>query len=55
METEDGRLSEPDRDEAQVLADWKAELRRRIEEIRSGKVAGIPAEEVDRLMREKYG
>jgi putative addiction module component (TIGR02574 family) len=33
---------------------WNEEIRRRVEEIQSGKVVGIPAEEVDRRMREKY-
>ena len=37
------------------MAAWKAEIHRRIEEIKSGKVEGIPAEEVFRRMREKYG
>jgi putative addiction module component (TIGR02574 family) len=31
-----------------------ADLNRRIEEIKSGKVQGIPAEEVFRRLREKY-
>ena len=38
-----------------VRAAWKVEILRRVEEIKSGKVVGIPAEEVDRRMREKYG
>jgi putative addiction module component (TIGR02574 family) len=33
---------------------FKEELNRRLEEIKSGKVKGIPAEEVTRRMREKY-
>ena len=43
-----------DEDPAEVRTAWTAELRRRVEEIHSGKVVGIPAEEVDRRMREKY-
>jgi putative addiction module component (TIGR02574 family) len=45
----------PDADPAEVRVAWKAEIRRRVEEIKSGKVIGIPAEEVDRRMREKFG
>lgn len=34
---------------------FAAELNRRMEECRSGKVQTIPAEEVHRQLREKYG
>jgi putative addiction module component (TIGR02574 family) len=34
---------------------WAAELRRRIGEIEGGRVKGIPAEQVIREMRAKYG
>jgi putative addiction module component (TIGR02574 family) len=47
-------LDEPAEDPAEVKAAWKAVLQRRVDEIRTGKVVGIPAEEVDRMMREKY-
>ena len=33
---------------------WRAELGRRLEEIRSGRVAGVPAEEVLGRLRERY-
>lgn len=36
-------------------AAWLPELERRLEELDSGKVVGIPAEEVMRRMKEKYG
>jgi putative addiction module component (TIGR02574 family) len=39
--TEDLHTSAPD-----IEAAWKAEIARRIEEIQSGKVQGIPAEKV---------
>jgi putative addiction module component (TIGR02574 family) len=51
-------LAEPEvspSDETEIRAAWKAEIRRRIEEIKNGKVEGVPAEEVFRRMREKYG
>jgi len=47
-------LDGPEEDPAQVRAAWVATIRRRVEEVRSGKAIGIPAEEVDRMMREKY-
>jgi putative addiction module component (TIGR02574 family) len=47
-------LEGPEEDPAEVRAEWVAEIRRRMEEVKSGKVIGIPAEEVDRMMREKY-
>ena len=33
---------------------WRVELGRRLEEIRSGRVAGVPAEEVLGRLRERY-
>lgn len=36
-------------------AAWIPEIERRLEDLRSGKTVGIPAEEVMRRMREKYG
>jgi putative addiction module component (TIGR02574 family) len=47
-------LDGPADDPAEVRAAWKAVILRRVEEIKSGKVEGIPADEVDRRMREKY-
>jgi putative addiction module component (TIGR02574 family) len=47
--------SEPAENEVEVRAAWKAEILRRVEEIRNGKVVGIPFEEVDKKIREKYG
>jgi putative addiction module component (TIGR02574 family) len=41
-------------DPTEVQAAWDAELARRLEEIRSGKVVGIPAEVVMEDMRRKY-
>jgi putative addiction module component (TIGR02574 family) len=41
-------------DPTDVKAAWTAEIRRRAEEIVSGKMVGIPFEEVDRRLREKY-
>lgn len=46
--------AEPEDDPAEVRAAWGIEIRRRVEEIKSGKVEGIPADEVFREMREKY-
>ncbi len=43
-----------DEDPAEVEAAWAAELDRRADEIISGKVVGIPAEEVFKELREKY-
>ncbi len=36
-------------------AAWAEEINRRVEEMESGKVKGVPAEEVFRKLREKYG
>jgi len=47
-------LDGPEEDPAEVRAAWVATIRRRVEEVKSGKAVGIPAEEVDRVMREKY-
>jgi putative addiction module component (TIGR02574 family) len=47
-------LDGPEEDPAVVRAAWVATIRRRVEEVKSGKAVGIPAEEVDRMMREKY-
>jgi hypothetical protein len=33
---------------------WEDELARRVEEIRSGQVVGIPAEDVLKALRERY-
>jgi putative addiction module component (TIGR02574 family) len=49
-----GETDDPADDPAEIQAAWKSEIRRRVEEIKSGKAVGIPAEEVDRMMREKY-
>lgn len=64
------KLSPPDRQDLAVLlmgsvekefvdspldAEWDAEIERRVEEIRSGAVECIPAEEVHRRMRERLG
>ena len=38
----------------EIGPEFKSELNRRVEDIRSGKVKGIPFEEVDRRSREKY-
>jgi putative addiction module component (TIGR02574 family) len=38
-----------------VEAAWHAEVRRRTEEIRAGRVKGKPASEVFAAVREKYG
>ena len=49
----DGLEESSDEPEA-VRAAWKAELRRRVDELRSGKVKGIPIEEMFERSREKY-
>lgn len=48
--TEDLHSSEPE-----TGAAWKAEVDRRIEEIQSGKVQGIPGEEVSARIRKIIG
>ena len=39
-------VSIDDKTEQDVASAWDAEIKRRVDEIRSGKVKGIPAEEV---------
>lgn len=39
----------------EIAAAWDEEIARRIKEADEGGVPSIPAEEVDRRMREKYG
>ncbi len=54
----DRLLASPELESAspdEVNVAWRDELRRRVEEIKSGKVVGIPAVEVFRRMHEKYG
>jgi putative addiction module component (TIGR02574 family) len=46
-------LGPPD-DRTEVDADWKAELTRRREEMMSGKVAGIPGDQVIAELREEF-
>jgi putative addiction module component (TIGR02574 family) len=46
---------EPEEDPAIVEDSWQAEISRRVEEIKSGKVPGIPAEEVFAQLRAKHG
>ena len=41
-------------DDASISSDWDLELKRRVQEIREGKVKGIPAEEVFAKLEEKY-
>ena len=41
--------------EGSLNSEWDDEIARRVEEIRSGAVKGIPAEEVHRKMRERLG
>ena len=51
-------LADPDPEDSspeEIEATWKAEICRRVEEIKSGKVIGIPAEEVERFMDEEFG
>ena len=48
--TADLHASDPETEAA-----WKAEIDRRIEEIQSGKVQGIPAEEVSARIRKILG
>ena len=46
---------EDDEDPAEVEAAWAEEIKRRVDEIRSGAVEGIPAEEVFAEMRARFG
>jgi putative addiction module component (TIGR02574 family) len=48
--TEDLHASDPE-----IEAAWKTEIDRRIDEIQSGKVQGIPAEEVSARIRKILG
>ena len=41
--------------EEEAEAAWAAELNRRLADYESGKVQGIPGDEVMRRLREKYG
>jgi putative addiction module component (TIGR02574 family) len=51
-----GRLSEDlHACEPEIEAAWKAEIGRRIEEIQSGKVQGVPGEEVSARVRKIVG
>jgi putative addiction module component (TIGR02574 family) len=49
----DGLEESPDKPE-EVREAWKAELRRRLDELRSGKVKGIPIEEMFERSREMH-
>ena len=46
---------EPEEDTSVVEEAWRKEVGRRVAEIKSGKVRGIPAEEVFANLRAKYG
>lgn len=48
------RLDGPPDDPAEVRKAWKAVILRRIAEIESGKVVGVPIEEMFRKSREKH-
>lgn len=47
-------LEEVTDDPQEVRSEWKAELRRRLDELRTGKVKGVPIEEMFERSREKY-
>ena len=47
-------LSSLDEDQQDVYHLWAVELEKRIQDIRSGKVKGIPAAEVFAKLQEKY-
>ncbi len=47
-------LSIDDEPDPDVTAAWDAEIKRRVDEIRSGQVKGIPVEEVFGQLRDKY-
>ncbi len=47
-------LRSPEPEEDGWAEAWRTELDRRLEEIRSGHVAGVPAEEVLGRLRERY-
>jgi len=46
---------EPEEDTSVVEEAWRKEVGHRVAEIKSGKVRGIPAEEVFANLRAKYG
>ena len=46
---------EPAEDLANVEQAWQAEVEKRVDEIKSGRVKTIPAEEVFAKLRAKYG
>ena len=46
---------EPAEDVADVEQAWQAEVEKRVDEIKSGRVKTIPAEEVFAKLRAKYG
>ena len=46
---------EPAEDAAEVQQAWQAEVEKRVDEIKSGRVKTIPAEEVFAKLRAKYG
>ena len=46
---------EPAEDLADVEQAWQAEVEKRVDEIKSGRVKTIPAEEVFAKLRAKYG
>lgn len=47
--------TEPEEEAIEVNQSWSSEIARRVEEIESGKVKGIPSEEVFSKLRAKYG
>lgn len=48
-------ISSLDKDTQQdVYSEWDAELAKRVQDIREGKVKGVPAEEVFAKLKEKY-
>lgn len=47
-------LDGPEEDPEEVRAAWVAEIRRRVAEIESGKVVGVPIEEMFRKSRERH-
>jgi putative addiction module component (TIGR02574 family) len=48
-------LSEPDAEpDAEVERAWDKEIERRLEELRSGKVKGVPLDEVKRKMEKRF-
>ena len=47
--------AEPAEDLAEVEQAWQAEVEKRVDEITSGRVKTIPAEEVFAKLRAKYG